>query len=76
MTYINNPNAKLGRTIWSAPQRGLSCKLCAFFVKGSDGLAGKCMHLRIWAAYGRDQAPWTYSYYYCNFYEEKEKENE
>lgn len=33
---------------------------------------GVCQNLRIWAAYGGERAPITRSYYYCNYFEEKE----
>lgn len=36
-------------------------------------VSGKCGNLRIMAAYKK--VPTTSSYYYCNFYEEKEKDD-
>ena len=33
---------------------------------------GACQNVRIWAAFGKERAPITRSYHYCNFYEEKE----
>ncbi len=36
---------------------------------------GWCKNLRIWAAFGKENAPITRSYHYCNFHKEKEKES-
>lgn len=87
---ILKPNALIGRTVWSSPQGGLSCHLCKYwspdYPKGIENydpaiqetwyqvVNGKCGNLRIMAAYKK--VPKMQSFYYCSFYEEKEKESE
>lgn len=40
---------------------------------GKDAMTfGWCKNLRIWAATGREVAPIMRSYYFCNYYKEKE----
>lgn len=88
---VLNPNALINRTVWSSPQGTGDYKECChrckywaakypnleddpthkkYYGKVTDG---KCGNLRIMAAY--KNAPQMRSYYSCNFYEEKEKEN-
>lgn len=73
-----NPNLLIHRTVWSTPQSfhgfaGVrSCISCKYFAQSWPKM-GKCGNLRIMAAHGK--APQMRGHYYCNFYEEKEKEN-
>jgi hypothetical protein len=40
-----------------------------------EATVGHCQNLRIWAASGEEKPPNIRSYYYCNFFERKEKED-
>jgi hypothetical protein len=85
---VLKPNALIGRTVWSSPQRGECCNLCKYFVHGNPSaeydpgdqkswrpfVSGRCGNLRVLAAYG-DKTPHCRTYFTCNKFEEKEKEN-
>lgn len=85
---VLNPNALINRTVWSTPQKGLCCNLCKYYVTThpyaqydpadqqsfKDCTSGKCSNLRILAAYG-EKTPHCRTYFYCNKFEEKEKED-
>jgi hypothetical protein len=81
------PNKYLGRTVWNSPQKGLACANCKWWApshpevrydpasqRSYDLLTkGRCGQLRIAAMFGGP--PPVNSYYYCNYYERKEKDH-
>lgn len=73
-----NPNRLIGRTVWSSSQNGLACASCKYWVPDNpDSVydsAGRCGNLRVLAAYG-EETPHARSYFYCNKYKAKEKED-
>lgn len=81
------PNKYLGRTVWNSPQKGLACANCKWWAPSHPDVqydpedqrsydlvcSGICGQLRIAAMFGGP--PPVYSYYYCNYYERKEKDH-
>lgn len=87
LQVVLNANALINRTVWSSPQRGEACSHCKYWVPIDPDVeydpalqetymqltTGMCSDLRIMAAY-KGVVPMR-SYYYCSFFEEKEKDN-
>lgn len=85
LTGVTNPNARIGRTVWSSPQgrERSCCSKCVYWVakysQKEDNndpklmVQGTCSNLRVAAAYGFPSQ--ILSYYCCSLFEKKEKEN-